>query len=634
MYRHKEIDGEWVVVDDSGEIVNSEVDGRISAIAAANRMNREENNSDLNVKIHRGNSYGNTSDDDDLNEESSEVDIDQGIKDRILDASDKFSDVLSELKKITDDIRQASVVQNSDGDTFGFKLQKQSLSRLASFIENRIVVDLEKVQHMFKAVENQIGLYNDSLDESTDYYTSQIARLKSGPNMEEYAIQIRDNEGNKTNWMNIHRPALDKIKSVLTSLNTPEEQRMNDNGNSQEVKEAFGKESKISKFDAYKIMQKFDNKDFFTLSTTELSELSDLKKKYKYRQSKLSGQSGRSELRSFYYYLEKLAKQWETSPNNRNNESDDSIQTEASETENDKLNFPHWKQDKSIDQEAEEIPKALMNGKHRIKTKPHGDKDENEFYKLLTGTGSSDPESIAKSIFAGAGIEPNDDNRIETLWGSKTFKGAVAMIKRFNNFRKSISDSVHTESLKSDKDGKFGKLMKQYRNNEKDNYHTENIVLLAKAIGDKEDREKARQLEKQYKKDGHLTSEVKTAQNALNKKLWPKFKAAFDAENKKSGDLKESFDDNTFGDYKINYDRQGNVEIVRTTDNAYVYIRGDEATEFRRNMNRMKTNRVPEIKVAHYISAYDEVMQTEQKKSIAESDTSSLFSSINRIVNG
>lgn len=322
MYKAKQIDGEWVVVDDNDEIVNSEVDGRISAITTASRMNREESEEDSGIHVHRGNSYGNTNDDD------------------------------------------------------------------------------------------------DDLNEDNNYYEQQFSRLKSGPNMEEYAIQIRDNEGNKTNWMTIYKPALNKIKNVVASLDNPDTQRMNDNGNSQEIREAFGKEGRISPFDAHQIVSNFDNKDFFELDFDQKDQLIALMKKYKYRQSKLSGSSGRSELRSFYYYLEKLAAKWKKSPNNKNNVSENS--------------------ENKIDIKAEEIPKALMNGQKRLMT-ANGSKTEDGIRDLIT---TYDPANAASVIMNGK------TGRIDTLWGDKTEIGLTAVIKRYQDYLKSKDkDTVNEEEI-------------------------------------------------------------------------------------------------------------------------------------------------------------------------------------------
>jgi len=57
-YRAKEIDGEWLVVDENEDIVADAADRR-DAITMANAMTRESSNADSKPNIHRGSSYGN-----------------------------------------------------------------------------------------------------------------------------------------------------------------------------------------------------------------------------------------------------------------------------------------------------------------------------------------------------------------------------------------------------------------------------------------------------------------------------------------------------------------------------------------------------------------------------------------------
>lgn len=68
--------------------------------------------------------------------------------------------------------------------------------------------------------------------------------------------------------------------------------------------------------------------------------------------------------------------------------------------------------------------------------------------------------------------------------------------------------------------------------------------------------------------------------------------------------------------YHVATDRVGNVTITKDHGGS-VYLQGDEATDFKRQMNRMKTNKVPEEKIMHFLSSYDEVMQ-ESKEDIQE----------------
>lgn len=64
--------------------------------------------------------------------------------------------------------------------------------------------------------------------------------------------------------------------------------------------------------------------------------------------------------------------------------------------------------------------------------------------------------------------------------------------------------------------------------------------------------------------------------------------------------------------YHVATDRMGNVTI--TKDHAgNVYLQGDEATDFKRQLNRLKTNKVSEDKILNFLSQYDDVMQESQE---------------------
>jgi hypothetical protein len=81
-YRAKEIDGEWLVVDENEDIVADAADRR-DAITMANAMTRESSNADSKPNIHRGSSYGN----------KPEAELDEGVSDNI----DKALDYMYEL---------------------------------------------------------------------------------------------------------------------------------------------------------------------------------------------------------------------------------------------------------------------------------------------------------------------------------------------------------------------------------------------------------------------------------------------------------------------------------------------------------------------------------------------------------
>lgn len=78
MFKAKFEDGEWVIVDDNEDIVDS-ADGRRDAVLKAARMNKESGGEDTGVTTHRGSSYGNKPDMDQVSE---------GVSDNINKALD------------------------------------------------------------------------------------------------------------------------------------------------------------------------------------------------------------------------------------------------------------------------------------------------------------------------------------------------------------------------------------------------------------------------------------------------------------------------------------------------------------------------------------------------------------------
>lgn len=103
-------------------------------------------------------------------------------------------------------------------------------------------------------------------------------------------------------------------------------------------------------------------------------------------------------------------------------------------------------------------------------------------------------------------------------------------------------------------------------------------------------------------KDDQSARTVEAGKKLLGRKL--------DLSNETTNESIEEFggeDDN----YSVSEDRMGNVTISYTQhgNTKSVYLQGDEATDFRRQMNRLRTNKVSEDKIIHFLSQYDDVMQ-------------------------
>ena len=97
------------------------------------------------------------------------------------------------------------------------------------------------------------------------------------------------------------------------------------------------------------------------------------------------------------------------------------------------------------------------------------------------------------------------------------------------------------EASSSDVD--MGEWIKKFAENEDQNFHSENIVLIAQLVGSPEDVKKAKHVLAQHMKIGFLDEELLNIRQELNKRLWPKVIKKHEAW-KKSLDKKDSKADN------------------------------------------------------------------------------------------
>ena len=78
--------------------------------------------------------------------------------------------------------------------------------------------------------------------------------------------------------------------------------------------------------------------------------------------------------------------------------------------------------------------------------------------------------------------------------------------------------------------------------------------------------------------------------------------------------LEESISEEFESDnHKVEHDKMGHVTITHKPSGKSVYLQGDDATEFRRSMNRMKTNKVHADKIDHSLSNYHDVMKESEE---------------------
>jgi hypothetical protein len=74
-----------------------------------------------------------------------------------------------------------------------------------------------------------------------------------------------------------------------------------------------------------------------------------------------------------------------------------------------------------------------------------------------------------------------------------------------------------------DKD--FTAIEKEYEENEDNNYHSENVVLLAENFGTEEEKAEAKEILEKHNEEGSLSSELYKRRSVLEEKLWDKYQA-------------------------------------------------------------------------------------------------------------
>lgn len=69
--------------------------------------------------------------------------------------------------------------------------------------------------------------------------------------------------------------------------------------------------------------------------------------------------------------------------------------------------------------------------------------------------------------------------------------------------------------------------MQEYRENEHYNAHSDNLVLMAKHVGDLLDKQKASTVQSLISRHGYMTPAAECIYNPLQAKLWPLFRNKF-----------------------------------------------------------------------------------------------------------
>jgi hypothetical protein len=74
-----------------------------------------------------------------------------------------------------------------------------------------------------------------------------------------------------------------------------------------------------------------------------------------------------------------------------------------------------------------------------------------------------------------------------------------------------------------DKD--FTAIEKEYKENEDNNAHSENVVLLAENFGTEEEKAEAKEILEKHNEEGSLSSQLRNRRSVLEEKLWDKYQA-------------------------------------------------------------------------------------------------------------
>lgn len=107
-----------------------------------------------------------------------------------------------------------------------------------------------------------------------------------------------------------------------------------------------------------------------------------------------------------------------------------------------------------------------------------------------------------------------------------------------------------------------------YKNNEKINAHSENIVHLANLVGDNKDKKEATEILKKHRDVGYLTQDLHDRRYALHKKLFPKVNKHFRMNEDVNLDESADFIQQHLADKDINSKVEGNTVKVHSSDVA------------------------------------------------------------------
>ena len=121
------------------------------------------------------------------------------------------------------------------------------------------------------------------------------------------------------------------------------------------------------------------------------------------------------------------------------------------------------------------------------------------------------------------GYDDREDERLAMEYGKMASKD-------LNTTHARRDDARFEERGKMAKGGDLSSIKKEYEENEDENMHSENVVLLAKHFGNKEDLAEAKTILSLHEKEGHLSSENGKKRSELHLKLINKARAEMSKE--------------------------------------------------------------------------------------------------------
>ena len=213
--------------------------------------------------------------------------------------------------------------------------------------------------------------------------------------------------------------------------------------------------------------------------------------------------------------------------------------------------YGNIKSEKKLQQDLEYLKEAYEN---KLVTKAEYDKSYDEIKEQLKFLQKKEKGGYMASggeIYSGKDIKITipkmgkfDEQKVVAVYDKDNFifkiydkdKKRVLTKMGGTNFESNLMNGSYVMENKLEKGGYMAKggslssIKEEYDENEDNNAHSENVVLLAKHFGTKEDLVEAKRILDLHEKEGHLTSENGKKRQELHLKLIEKARTAMDKE--------------------------------------------------------------------------------------------------------